>query len=73
MFFGRRKKEAKVKDYDRENLEPAVRCSICTGEQVAGFRDIHTGRFYEELLILNDSDLQSFKDKYGLEDVEKFY
>ena len=24
--------------YDREALTPVIRCSICTGEQVAGFR-----------------------------------
>ena len=30
--------------YDRENLIPAIRASICTGEQVAGFCRKENGR-----------------------------
>ena len=40
MLFGRKRKKCA---YDRENLRPVIRSSICTGEQVAGFRNIHTG------------------------------
>ena len=40
-MFGRKKKVKKT--YDRENKRPVLRCSICNGEQVAGFKDIHTG------------------------------
>ena len=35
-MFGR--KTVEKKEYDRENLHPVLRCSICTGEQVAGFK-----------------------------------
>ncbi len=64
-------KEAKT--YDRENQKPVIRCSICTGEQVAGFKDIHTGKFEEIMLIKNDADLRSFKETYGLTEVTKEY
>ena len=43
MLF--RKKKTEHKTYDHEKLEPVIRCSICTGEEVAGFRDRETGRF----------------------------
>ena len=69
-----RKKPAPVLSYDREHLKPAMRCSICTGEQVAGFRDRQTGRFEEIMLIRSDADLQAFRDKYGItEEVVRFY
>lgn len=64
-------KEART--YDAENKKPVIRCSICTGEQVAGFKDIHTGKFEEIMLIKNDADLRSFKETYGLTEVTKEY
>lgn len=65
MFFRKKKPVAPV-EFDRENLEPVIRCSICTGEQVAGFRDRHTGRFTEVQLLKTDEDLQQFLSTYGL-------
>lgn len=63
MFF---KKKIKVETYDKENYKPVIKASICTGEQVAGFREIHTGKFVEEMLIRNDSDKQVFMCKYNI-------
>lgn len=60
--------------YDREKLKPMIRCSICTGEQVAGFRHLEDGRFEEVMLIRDTGDLVTFKMKYGItEEIEKFY
>lgn len=59
--------------YDKENEVPVLHCSICNGEQVAGFRDIHTGHFTECMLIRNDADLQAFKDIYGVSEISKEY
>ena len=60
--------------YDRERLTPAIRCSICTGEQVAGFRDRRTGGFEEVMAIRNLRDLDEFRRAYGItEQIEKFY
>ena len=41
------------------------RCSICTGEQVAGFKDIYTGHFDEIMLIRDTADLDTFMEMYG--------
>lgn len=71
MFF--KKREPKPEPYDRENKIPVLRCSICTGEQVAGFKDIHTGRFEEVCLIRNAAELQEFKERYGIEEIAKEY
>ena len=69
-----RKKEMPVTDYDRETQEPALRCSICTGEQVAGFRDRKTGHFEEVALIRTEADLEEFRRRYGIDgEIPKFY
>lgn len=60
----RRKKEKR--DYDRENLRPVIRSSICTGERTAGFRNVHTGKFTDVMLIRDDRDLEEFLETYGI-------
>lgn len=71
MFF---KKKTEKKNYDRKNKKPVIKASICNGEQVAGFQDIHTGAFDEAMLIRNSDDLSQFKDEYGISgDIEKIY
>ena len=30
--------------YDKDNKKPVIKCSICNGEQVAGFKDIFIGK-----------------------------
>lgn len=59
--------------YDREMQQPVIRCSICTGEQAAGLKDLHTGRFEEIMLIRNERDLAQFKQMCGVEEVKKEY
>ena len=41
------KKKTVKKPYDREHMKPVIRASICTGEEVAGFKDIRTGKIEE--------------------------
>lgn len=61
------KKHRQVKEsYDKENQRPVIRSSICTGEQVAGFKDIHTGKFTEVMVIRDGKDLEEFKEKYDI-------
>lgn len=55
-----RRKQVKQAEYDRENWRPVLKCSICNGERVAGFKNIRTGEFREECFIRNDSELLSF-------------
>lgn len=45
------------KQYDSNYEEPVIRCSICTGEQVAGFLNLSTGKFEEVMLIRTSQDL----------------
>lgn len=62
------------KTYDKERQKPVCKCSICTGEQVAGFLDIHTGAFEDVMLIRGAADLQMFRDLYGItEELTKIY
>ena len=63
MFF---KKKQEKRTYDQENQKPVIRSSICTGEKVAGFQDIHTGKFTEVMLIHTSGDLEEFCRLYGI-------
>jgi len=60
------RKRATKETYDKENQKPIIRSSICTGEKVAGFKDIHTGKFTEVMLIKNDNDMKVFLAKYDI-------
>ena len=42
------KKKTVTKTYDKENKKPVIKASRCNGEQVAGFKDIHTGKIEKE-------------------------
>lgn len=66
-------KKPKIKSYDKENLRPILKCSICTGEQAAGFKDIHTGKFQEVMLITNEKELEEFKRMYDIKEITKEY
>ncbi|MBD5454787.1 MAG: aspartate dehydrogenase [Lachnospiraceae bacterium] len=66
-------KKTVIRQYDKENTKPVLKCSICTGEQVAGFKDIHSGKFEEVMLIKNSRDLDVFKQLYQVEDISKEY
>ncbi len=70
-FFHGKKNKPAVQSYKGT---PAIRCSICTGEQVAGFRDSETGRFEEVMLLRSAEDLEWFKQHYGISgEIEKIY
>ena len=67
------KKKASAPAYDPATEEAALRCSICTGEQTAGFRNKTTGHFREVMLIRTPDDLEQFKREYGAEEVKKIF
>lgn len=67
------RKKKKPIEFDRENQRAILKCSICTGEKVAGFKDIHTGKFQEVMLIRNEKDLENFMETYDLDNVPKEY
>ena len=62
------KKKTIVKTYDKDNKKPVIKASICNGEQIAGFKDIHTGKIEEVMLIKSPADLDAFKKMYGIDD-----
>lgn len=69
---GKRNTMATVK-YDPAKQKAVLKCSICNGEQVAGFQDIHSGKLEEVMLIRGEADLQYFKQQYGIEEITKIY
>lgn len=69
MLFGKRKKEPAVQ-YDKAGKVPVIHSSICTGEQVAGFKDLSSGRFEELMLIRSGADLLEFTRLYQVEEDE---
>ncbi|HIY63714.1 MAG TPA: aspartate dehydrogenase [Candidatus Mediterraneibacter stercoripullorum] len=73
-MFHRKKKSSISMSYDPNVNVPVIRCSICTGEQVAGFKDLSDGRFEEVMLIRSSADLEEFRERYGITgDIEKIY
>ena len=62
-MFGRKKRQTAI-PYDKTGKVPVIRSSICTGEQVAGFKDPVSGKFQELMLIRNDKDFQEFLEQY---------
>ena len=67
------KKKVNKISYDKENLKPVLKCSICNGEQVAGFKNIHTGKFEDVMLIKDSRDLNEFMEMYDISTIEKEY
>ena len=68
------RKKTVTKTYDKENKKPVMKASICNGEQVARFKDIHTGKIEEVMLIKSLADLEHFKAMYGIdEEIAKEY
>ena len=72
--WGLFKKNGVVQAYDKENKKPVIKACICNGEQVAGFKDIHTGKIEEVMLIKSPAALEHFKAMYGIdEEITKEY
>lgn len=66
-------RNAGVKRYSSDTQKPVLKCSICNGEQVAGFKDIRTGKFEEAAFIRNEKELDDFMKAYGISEIEKEY
>ncbi|MBO4867861.1 MAG: aspartate dehydrogenase [Ruminococcus sp.] len=59
--------------FDPDKQTAVVRCSICTGEQIAGFKDKEDGHFTEVMMIRDDADLEKFKEIYKIAEIKKEY
>ena len=66
-IFRRHKAEPAPLRFSPEEYEPVLRCSICTGEQVACMREKSSGRLREVMLIRSEEDLESFCRGYHIE------
>ena len=63
----------KTLNYDPAEQKPVIKCSICNGEQVAGLKNIKTGKVEEIMVIRGEEDLETFKQMCGVTDVAKEY
>ena len=61
-MFGKKKMSS---SYDPTAQKPVLRCSICTGEQVAGFIS-PDGHFEDVQLIRTSQELDAFRTRYGI-------
>lgn len=67
MMFGRKKRQNAI-PYNTTGKVPVIRSSICTGEQVAGFKDPVSGKFQELMLIRDSDDLSDFLRQYQVDE-----
>lgn len=68
-MFGKRKRLELI-PFDKSGKVPVIRSSICTGEQVAGFKDAVSGKFEELMLIRDGKDLAEFLSRYQVDESE---
>ena len=73
LFRAKKTSSVPPYDYNPETERAVIRASICTGEQVAGFKNKADGAFHELMLIQSEEDLTVFKDAFGLDHVDKEY
>ncbi len=59
--------------FDPDKQVAVIKCSICTGEQVAGFKSKEDGHFTEVMLIRDAADLAEFKEIYNITEIKKGY
>ena len=70
MFLRRKKTAAPPVPFDKTGKVPVLRSSICTGEQVAGFKNTASGRFEELMLIRDNRDFLEFLCRYQVDENE---
>ena len=75
MSLFKKKRPPAPPAFPAERFEPVLRCSICTGEQTACFRDRASGALHEVTLLRSGADLEAFCRDYGVkpEDIKKIY
>ncbi len=73
-LFGKRKEQPRPhKPWDPEQQTPAIRASICTGERVAGFMELETGKVRELMLIRDQKELEAFMRDCGVDHIDTIY
>ena len=69
-LFSRKKKKVQKIEFDKAGKIPVIRASICTGEQVAGFKNTKTGKFEDLMVIRSEADRRLFMEMYDVKDEE---
>lgn len=59
--------------FDSDKQIAVIKCSICTGEQTAGFKSKEDGHFTEVMPIRDAKDLAKFKEIYNIAEIKKEY
>lgn len=72
-MFGKKKSVIPQIPYNPKTQRAVLKCSICNGEQVAGFKDKATGKFTEVCFIRDDKELDTFMELYDLSSISKEY
>ncbi len=74
MFFKKSKSNSNIESYNPASEVPVIKCSICTGEQVAEFQNLFSGHFRDVMLITDSADLNQFRKTYNIaSDIKKIY
>lgn len=68
-----KKRLAEAIPFDEAKQCAVIKCSICNGEQVAGFRNKEDGTFIEVMVINSADDLEYFKRIYNIDKIVKEY
>lgn len=71
-LFGKKEEKSNIM-FDPETQLAVIRCSICTGEQAAGFKNRSDGHFTEVMLIRTEEDLKEFEKIIGSTEIIKEY
>ena len=58
--------------YNQATKTPVIKCSICTGEPVIGFRSKTNGRLLNAVAVHNRADIAAFYRSYGFSYTGKF-
>ncbi len=72
-LFHRKEQKFPAFPYDPAKHKAILHCSICNGEQVAGFRDLETGEFTEITFIADEKELEEFRKFYHVKNLIKEY
>jgi len=73
-MFNKKKLKSYEEAYDLDKYIPIIKASICTGEQVIGFKEKATNKFIEISLIKDYKDIEEFRKKYNVNcEIKKEY
>lgn len=73
MLFRKKKVTKPTFQFNKNTHEAVMRCSICNGEKVVGFKEKETGHFTEIMCIKEPADLEKFRMTYNVDSITKEY